>query len=171
MKRVVISWLVACSAGAAMASENPWKNSFSADKGGFRYEKGSLESSCSDEASYAKYLSAAMDNLIKVQSLNVGDLKSDDNIVSIDPNGDKAEFKLYNDSEYLDGAVSGSDIPDDVKNEFSDTVRRHTTLTALNYKADYKGLSFGDEFPDSVQAEVWDFCISRGEALLSDYKN
>ncbi|WP_339897265.1 hypothetical protein [uncultured Gilvimarinus sp.] len=112
-----------------------------------------------------------MDNLIRIQNLNVEDIKSDESVISVDPNGDMAEFSLYDDSEYLNGSVSGSDVPSDVKSGFGDDVRRNTTLVSLKYKSDYKGLSVGDDFPTSVQKEVWDFCLSHGEAVLSQYQH
>lgn len=173
MKKVTLSLLVlsVVTSAASMADEKPWKNSFNSEKGSLRYQHGSLEAECSDGAGYAKFLSAAIDNLIRVQDLNVAEIKADDSILSVDPNVEPADVIIYDDSEYLNGSVSGSDIPSEARKALINDIRRHTTLTALKYKADYEKKSFGDDFPDSVQKEVWDYCMSQGEAMLRKYQN
>ncbi|WP_339616619.1 hypothetical protein [uncultured Gilvimarinus sp.] len=172
MKKIAFSLLVfgVVTSAASMADEKPWKNSFDAEKSGLRYQQGSLEFECSDEAIYAKYLSAGISALIRFQGLKVEDIKADESIISVDPNDGEETVMFYDDSKYLNGSVSGSDIPSDVKSALADNVRRNTTLVALKYRADYEGKSFGDDFPDTTQREVWDFCVSQGEAMLRNHK-
>jgi hypothetical protein len=173
MKKIALPLLVfsVVTSDASMADEKPWENSFSSEKGSLRYQHGSLEAECSDGAGYAKFLSAAIDNLIRIQDLNVTEIKADDSMLSVDPNADPADITIYDDSGYLNGSVLGRDVPSEARKTLIEDVRRHTTLTALKYKADYEKKSFGDEFPDSVQREVWDFCMSQGEAMLRNYQN